>query len=835
MVIYLIIFLFFTCFNIYSATNGERAVSDFTHFTSIQTNMFKLFGGTVSNISGYTCIRTAMTWDNLHFDVSNSYAYQQTNDNFTFKLTVEYFDQTNGHATNADPPRLVLHYDSESTGTNEKSINMYHTQRWTNYTFDLDDAYFGNRVSYSGQDADFVLKATMPLYVKRVIITAVSNFPITNKIVFCDLSHTTAIQSNLYLSSGVYGLTNISGYTCQRTPSTNWEYISFNINDYFAFQQTNDGYTFAVTVEYYDKVHTSASEKVLVFDYDSEDHEEVGSECTRIRIPMNNTEEWVSHTFVLEDAYFGNRTYTDNVDFVFKSDSPLAIKYVRVWKLLDSEAQAVKLKLLPPEKAGVGTLNKIFIQALNTVDAVDSDFNGSVNLSVNGSAQFYPDQESITLESGQGTFYVHNSEAETVILQADAPSLSGHSTNLSFVLLYGIDGDSGVNIQFKENNVESELTLKNGDTISANIGGRACRRTPDGVWTSFLLDVNNNFVYQRDIQDGYYYKIQISYYDVYYEGDSTQTEIKCLYDGIENENQESSQITCRQNTQTWKTFTYNLGDVYFGDRHRPDIGTGDFTIKAPVPIYISDISVIKRNYLDLSPGQSLEALTDGVKLEIQKNSVKEEYYLITHRLSKLPESVSVSTVKNYKFINGVEFITVNQNQQKVPHIYLAKPGTLTLEYDLEDITGINVDNLAVFYFDDIKSRWEKLGGSINKEDKTISVNIYKMSKYALLEAKPGQGFFINWTFNPFSPNGDGYMDSSILSVVLPQQAETIRVSIYTIQGELVKQLTKEVTSSGQNFSWDGKNDNGQLVPIGPYVYQVVYDDEHYNGIIVVTK
>ncbi len=96
-------------------------------------------------------------------------------------------------------------------------------------------------------------------------------------------------------------------------------------------------------------------------------------------------------------------------------------------------------------------------------------------------------------------------------------------------------------------------------------------------------------------------------------------------------------------------------------------------------------------------------------------------------------------------------------------------------------------------------------------------------------------FSAQWSFNPFSPNGDSRMETSTLSVLLSEKVKTIRVFIYNINGELIKELPKGEDSIVYEFLWDGTDYNNKVVSIGSYIYQIKYDDKGYNGVIVLVK
>ena len=72
--------------------------------------------------------------------------------------------------------------------------------------------------------------------------------------------------------------------------------------------------------------------------------------------------------------------------------------------------------------------------------------------------------------------------------------------------------------------------------------------------------------------------------------------------------------------------------------------------------------------------------------------------------------------------------------------------------------------------------------------------------------------------NPFSPDGDGYEDVTIIRGAIPEQRATIKIQIFDIKGRLIRTL-KDNEFSGSRFSavWDGKDSHGCKARMGIYI------------------
>jgi hypothetical protein len=82
-----------------------------------------------------------------------------------------------------------------------------------------------------------------------------------------------------------------------------------------------------------------------------------------------------------------------------------------------------------------------------------------------------------------------------------------------------------------------------------------------------------------------------------------------------------------------------------------------------------------------------------------------------------------------------------------------------------------------------------------------------------VEAKP----------NPFSPNGDGLFDETIISYFVAKIAypQPTSIKIYDLNGNIVRTLRDQMDPAFfYEIAWNGRNDAGELVPPGLYIYQV---------------
>ena len=79
----------------------------------------------------------------------------------------------------------------------------------------------------------------------------------------------------------------------------------------------------------------------------------------------------------------------------------------------------------------------------------------------------------------------------------------------------------------------------------------------------------------------------------------------------------------------------------------------------------------------------------------------------------------------------------------------------------------------------------------------------------------------------FSPNGDGYRDASKIGFDLSEPA-SVSFMVIDAEGTEVRQIVTDRRLAGDakhRFTWDGRDDEGNVVPDGTYRMRVVRRDE----------
>jgi len=109
---------------------------------------------------------------------------------------------------------------------------------------------------------------------------------------------------------------------------------------------------------------------------------------------------------------------------------------------------------------------------------------------------------------------------------------------------------------------------------------------------------------------------------------------------------------------------------------------------------------------------------------------------------------------------------------KLSSAMLARPAELTLFYDDSDLADAGIqreENLAIFSWNPGMREWNMVGGEVVPANNWITVNLNYLSTFAIFETTSPLAE-VRWSYNPFSPNGDGIADTTTISINL--NAET---------------------------------------------------------------
>ncbi len=86
--------------------------------------------------------------------------------------------------------------------------------------------------------------------------------------------------------------------------------------------------------------------------------------------------------------------------------------------------------------------------------------------------------------------------------------------------------------------------------------------------------------------------------------------------------------------------------------------------------------------------------------------------------------------------------------------------------------------------------------------------------------------------NPFSPDGDGREDFTLIRYDLPMVTGRVHLFVFDMSGRRVRQLLNNApTGSQRTVIWDGRDDAGRVLPLGLYIVHLQAIDAG-NGVLV---
>ena len=181
------------------------------------------------------------------------------------------------------------------------------------------------------------------------------------------------------------------------------------------------------------------------------------------------------------------------------------------------------------------------------------------------------------------------------------------------------------------------------------------------------------------------------------------------------------------------------------------------------------------------------------------------------------------------------------------HLILHRPAQLELSYDSNDLILANItqaENLRLFTWEASSKEWQIVGGIVDPIAQTVRIQLNYIATFAIFEAVNFDLGFA-WSFNPFSPDGDGIADTTRLMLDASnsnpydnrRQSAKLVVEIFDIRNKLIRTLIDHsiVDTEAISIEWDGKDLSGNTVDIGVYIYHIKLGAFQDSGIIAVGR
>ena len=175
-------------------------------------------------------------------------------------------------------------------------------------------------------------------------------------------------------------------------------------------------------------------------------------------------------------------------------------------------------------------------------------------------------------------------------------------------------------------------------------------------------------------------------------------------------------------------------------------------------------------------------------------------------------------------------VTIRIHIRNIGNIIIDSSGVNT---GIDVVDAKNNKKLAIGYWDGM--RWIPINSTIEEIDSTnliVSANIGHFSRYGVIVKEVGT-IKTSVTPNPFTPMSSDSRFNQVTFSVENTNGEDIEVKIW----DLTAGLVRIIRGSGASFViWDGRNEYGEVVEGGVYIYQIkVGQDIAGKGTIVVAK
>jgi len=221
--------------------------------------------------------------------------------------------------------------------------------------------------------------------------------------------------------------------------------------------------------------------------------------------------------------------------------------------------------------------------------------------------------------------------------------------------------------------------------------------------------------------------------------------------------------------------------------------------------------------------------------------------------SKLPPNNSEIVLPTYRY--PLMSYEVNIEGGTSGRLTFKEPVVLKLLY-LDNIPPIGYvdgtkavkeESLGVFWYDDVIGEWRYIGGTVDRDNNVIICKVSHLSIFGIFAIREDrEGLHNGELYRPkekiITPNNDGKNDFVHFSGIgnyyqnlkmSPEASvlsdEEFSVRIYDLSGKLIRKLhdSEEV--------WDGRDDNGNIVDSGIYIYQYKINGKQYSGTIAVAR
>ncbi len=152
-------------------------------------------------------------------------------------------------------------------------------------------------------------------------------------------------------------------------------------------------------------------------------------------------------------------------------------------------------------------------------------------------------------------------------------------------------------------------------------------------------------------------------------------------------------------------------------------------------------------------------------------------------------------------------------------------------------SAITPDQLSMYWFNGVT--WVRIGGTVDIPAQAVKTRSSFLGNYQLrVSANPSTLSLSQGNVYPrlFTPNGDGLNDRVYFILENPNNVP-VSGEIFDKDGRHVRTLPPADSHSGigTTLIWDGKDDRGNVVPGGAYIYRISGEGKSFTGTVGVAR
>lgn len=268
-------------------------------------------------------------------------------------------------------------------------------------------------------------------------------------------------------------------------------------------------------------------------------------------------------------------------------------------------------------------------------------------------------------------------------------------------------------------------------------------------------------------------------------------------------------------TKTGADYTY-----YFeakGSDNATATGTPTTSVDAP------DVNVISENE------DTIIITEDGTQIDVPKNTLKTGVTINVNTPSTIPTGdIQKSTYSSVKTTNVTKEITVSDGTKSFSNNI-----KITIPFKNSDVVGIDKSKIKLFYWSENINMWVLIPSSqVNTSNNTISCYVNHLTVFRIMavEVATSKMILYNNLFDP-AKGEKVYIRYDLTNEV------DVNITVYNIIGQKIKELlsTRKSAGSYTDLTWDGKNEDGEIVASGVYIVYIIAGEFKDKKKVVVVK